>query len=1356
MSHSPSPQDPAEYPAGFPAGAAVGGSLAALFEAQAAAGPERVAVECGEETLTYQELDARANQIAAWLRAGGVRSGDCVAFLLPRSADVYAALLGVLKAGAAYVPLDPDYPGDRIGYILGDCSARALITVRGLVARAAGFAGATLVIDETRAALAALPAGPLPVEQAAGPGDLCYVIYTSGTTGRPKGVQIEHGSACQLVRSEAALFGPRPEDRIYQGFSIAFDASVEEVWLAFNSGAALIAATAEVVRSGPALAPWLARQRVTILSCVPTLLAMMEGEIPSLRLLILGGEACPPDLVRRWWRPGLRVVNTYGPTEATVVATAAECDPSRPVTIGKPLAGYTTAVVDEGLNAVAPGTAGELCIGGTGLARGYVGRPELTREKFVMLAISGAPPARYYRTGDLVRLNGEGDLEFLGRIDTQVKIRGFRVELSEIEAVLLEVPGIRAAVVTLREDVVGIASLAAFVVPAPGRALDSEVVRAALRERLPAYMVPGTIDPLEELPLLPSGKVDRKALPAPRTEAGAPRPAGRPARPGREHGILEVWAALFAPAAVSVTDDFFLDLGGHSLIAARMVSTLRARPEFGDLSMLDVYRHPTVEALSAELDRRSPVTAPGGAPARAAAADTADRPRIPFWRHFWCGTAQAAALLVVLAFTALQWLTPYLTYTIMVEEEYSFLEATLAAFASLILFYPLMLCIPILVKWAVIGRFRAGAYPLWGVYYFRWWLVRTIEAAVPVDYLTGTPWLNLYLRLMGARVGRNVFLDANTFGSYDLLSIGGDTSINVDCNLLGYRIEDGFLHLGHIRVGQGCFVGARATLREDTEMADGAALEDLSLLQRGRKIPEGETWRGSPAARCAAAPRPAAARPPGWALRAVYGLLLTLGLLLFPVLVSAALFPGIVVMNILNEMDPYYWYLGVAPMVGLSFVVLLALEIAAVKWLVVGRVKPGDHPIHSLYYVRKWFVGQTMDLSLDILGPLYASIYLAPWYRLLGARLGRGAEISTASFISPDLLSIGEESFIADSVSLGAPRVRDGVMTLGRTRIGRRSFIGNSALLPPGAVIGDRVLIGCLSAPPDDPAQAAREDTAWLGSPALFLPQRQATTAFGEETTFHPRLRLRLLRAAIEFVRVITPSTGFIILISLLFSAILVVRDELELWQTLLVFPLLYLACALVAAAVAILAKWLIVWRYRPGEHPLWTTLVWRNELLNALHEHLADPFLVAPLAGTPFVCWYFRLLGARIGRRVYMETTDLSEYDLAIIGDEAELNADCTVQTHLFEDRVMKMSTVEIGARCTVGAGSLVLYDTRMEPGSKLDDLSLLMKGETLPRGTAWGGVPARKVDGGDYGQRRLGIRAAGGATCAITPDRG
>jgi non-ribosomal peptide synthetase-like protein len=385
--------------------------------------------------------------------------------------------------------------------------------------------------------------------------------------------------------------------------------------------------------------------------------------------------------------------------------------------------------------------------------------------------------------------------------------------------------------------------------------------------------------------------------------------------------------------------------------------------------------------------------------------------------------------------------------------------------------------------------------------------------------------------------------------------------------------------------------------------------------------------------------------------------------------------------------------------------------------------------LHSFFYLRKWFFDQTMALSLDVLGPIYASVYLRPWYRALGAKIGGGAEISTASFASPDLLEVGEESFVADAVSLGAPRVSDGFVTLGRLRVGKRSFIGNSAVLPAGAEIGEEVLIGCLSTPPNDRQDALKRDSTWMGSPSVFLPQRQRSTEFPDRLTFNPPLRMRLLRAGIEFVRMIAPSTGFIALISVLFSVMLLLRDSFSLWQTLALFPILYSGTALIAALITIVLKWTLVWRYRPGERPLWSTFVWRNELLNAMHEHFAGPFLVDALTGTPFICWYFRLLGARIGRRVYLETSDISEFDLASVGDESVVNSDATIQTHLFEDRVMKVSSIKLGRGCSVGTGSLVLYDSEIGDGAVLGSCSLLLKGESLPAGTRWEGIPARRA---------------------------
>ena len=1291
-------------------------------------------MECNSVRMTYRELDASANQLARHLRSLGAGPETCVAFWLPRSIDVYITLLGIIKSGAAYVPLDAEYPTDRVTYILKDSGSRILIATPEFADRLIGFEGTIVPLDSDRAAISDRSPQRLTAEDApTGPENLCYVIYTSGSTGKPKGVQIEHRNAVHLVRTEAARFAIRTEDRVFQGFSIAFDASVEEVWLAWCAGATLVAGTAELVHAGPDLPRRLTELGITVLSCVPTLLTMMEGDLPTVRILIVGGEACSPDLVARWCQPGRRMFNTYGPTEATVIATWTECFPQMPITIGEPLPGYTAYVMDDQCRPLPPGETGELYLGGRGLARGYVGREDLTRERFLPVRISDSLEERLYRTGDLTRWTLDGQLEFLGRVDGQIKLRGFRVELSEIESELIRCPGVLAAAVTVREDVPGVPQLVAYLVSRTGGEFDEDQLRLSLRQTLPVYMIPSLFEPIELLPTLTSGKVDRKQLPPPRPRMA--RSSAMPA-PGAvtwtpqddfESQLAVVWNEIFSAPIDGPDMDFFVDLGGHSLLAARLVSSLRKFPQFADISMLDVYHYPTIATLARALRDRNSIASTGES------AQSPAKPRTvrlaSSRQHFLCGVVQSFGLYFVVGFFSLQWLAPYLAYTFLLDRGSSGLEAVFLSLLTLVLLYPVMLMLSIAVKWMVIGRIKPGRYPLWGAYFCRWWFVQSIHNIVPTSYLTGTPLLSWYYRLMGARIGTNVYLGNDGCQAYDLLSIGDESCLGADSHFTGATVEDGWLILGSIEIGQRCFVGTRTVLSPGSRMENDSELDDLSLLTADTTIPSEQCWQGSPSCRVERSrfskPRGVAVQP-SFSRRFAYSLLYIIGILIFPLLPMAAFFPGMAAMAHLNSLDDSYYYLLLSPLVATSFVVLISLEIAAVKWLLLGRVRPGSYPLHYGFYYRKWFVDRLLHLSLDVIGPLYSTLYLAPWYRLLGARIGHRAEVSTASFVSPDCLEIGQESFIADSVSLGAARIQNGVMLIDHTKIGQRTFIGNSALIPIGATIPDNSLIGCLSLPPQS---TMPEGSSWLGSPSFFLPQRQMNTDFSEEETFRPTRWLLAQRLFIEFFRITMPSTLFIIFTNILLSTILVMHGQMRIGWIIVLFPLLYMATGTTAALLMAGTKWLLMGRYRSCERPLWSPFVWRTEVVTSLLDNFASPFFLDLLAGTPYICWFFRLLGAKIGKRVYLDTTELTEFDLIQIGNDVAVNLDCTLQTHLFEDRVMKMAPVHVEQNCHLGAMSLVLYDTQIREGASVGDLSLVMKGESLPSNTSWTGIPGRRT---------------------------
>ena len=568
-----------------------------------------LAVDAAGGSLSYTELDARANQLARFLIRMGVQPGDRIGLLSDVAVDGYVGMLAALKAHAAFVPLDASFPADRVAYIASDARIRLILTRSHIVAALGPLASQVELacVDEAEDLIGAERHDPLtPGEVPQPPDELAYIIYTSGSTGRPKGVAVGHASICNFVRVAADAYGITRDDRVYQGMTIAFDFSAEEIWVPWMCCATLVPKPDGGKLLGPDLGAFLRERHVTALCCVPTLLATLQDDLPELRFLLVSGESCPRDLIARWHRPRRRFLNVYGPTEATVTATWTVVHPDRPVTIGVPLPTYSVVILDPEKDvALAPGTMGEIGIAGIGLADGYVNRPDLTERAFRpdFLGIPGNAPGKIYRTGDLGRVNPQGEIEHHGRIDTQVKIRGYRIELTEIESVLLRVPGIAQAVVNTHRPDPDVVELVAYYSPRKNSPpVDHGHVFETLRERLPAYMVPAYLEELPAIPVMASGKADRKRLPPPSgTRLQAARGALVAPANATEDALAAVLANVLEVDGVSVDSHFFDELGASSLLMARFNAALRERTALPSVSMKDIYLYPTVRALAASL-----------------------------------------------------------------------------------------------------------------------------------------------------------------------------------------------------------------------------------------------------------------------------------------------------------------------------------------------------------------------------------------------------------------------------------------------------------------------------------------------------------------------------------------------------------------------------------------------------------------------------------------------------------------------------------------------------------------------------------------------------------------------------------
>ncbi|HEY2293731.1 MAG TPA: amino acid adenylation domain-containing protein, partial [Thermoanaerobaculia bacterium] len=583
----------------------------------AAARHDAIALSSADGQLSYRELAVASNRLARHLRRLGAQPGDRVCLFLERSPAMVVAILAVLAAGAAYVPLDPTYPDERLRFLLTDSGARLVVAADAAAARLAAVLPDGVRLVRADGGEVERESGT-PLAPLAGPGDLAYLIYTSGSTGRPKGVGVTHGNVLRLFDATAGWFGFGPEDVWTLFHSYAFDFSVWELWGALAHGGRLVIVPWLVSRSPRLFHELLIDEQVTVLNQTPSAFSQLAREdeaasargavgLAPLRLVIFGGEALELQSLAPWFarhgdaRP--RLVNMFGITETTVHVTyrpLGRGDLGAGSRIGRPIPDLSLYLLDAALEPVALGAAGEIFVGGAGVAAGYLGRPELTAARFLPDPWSRRPGARLYRSGDLARHRPSGDLEIVGRIDHQVKVRGFRIEVGEIEAALADEAGVARALVRGVDDGAGGTRLVAYVVPRAGHQLEPRGLRRALERRLPPYMVPAAYAVIAELPLTVHGKVDLAALPIPQGGPSRRDPQdGRPLTPVEEE-VAATWAEVLEREPPGADDNFF-DLGGHSLLATQVIS--RLTESFGcDLPLAMLFERPTVALLGAGIE----------------------------------------------------------------------------------------------------------------------------------------------------------------------------------------------------------------------------------------------------------------------------------------------------------------------------------------------------------------------------------------------------------------------------------------------------------------------------------------------------------------------------------------------------------------------------------------------------------------------------------------------------------------------------------------------------------------------------------------------------------------------------------
>ena len=1355
-------------------------SLVDIWRRAVAATPAAVAVVTSKETLTYREVDMRADKLARWLaEVAGVRRNSLVGLIADRCAAMMVGIIGILKAGGAYVPMEPDNPAQRTAEIVEDsgmvtlvCQAgkdKSLSTVKSLdVVWLSEDGCEVLSSDSGSVDMRGADANAWCPPDVCG-SDLCYLLYTSGSTGRPKGVLIHHGGVTQTVAASIDTYALSPSDRALLISSFTFDASVALMWISFATGGSVaLAPVHEILDSLPGV---MRRMRCTWLDSVPTLLSLQsaeELERAGVTLVVAGGEAINEDLIARL-SGRIRMINAYGPTEVSIQSTLIECSVSmkRPRSIGRPLAGLRCYIVDRRSGALLPvGVAGELCIAGGQVGLGYHNRPLETSRSFVANPFvlnddddkaesDRAKFSRMYRTGDLCRWLPDGSIEFMGRIDQQVKLRGYRIELGEIASRLREVSGVVDAVCVLRQD-----RLVAYVVPVGA---DVAACKDHMRKSLPAYMVPSAIVPLDSFPVSTSGKLDARALPDPISIArnnpgqGSGAADSHPSlAEDRTQRILEICRGLLRDPELRVDDNLF-ERGLNSLIAISLTASLR-RAGLGTWSVGDILMHQSVFLLcsmnnrpsapfqaSQDPDSRTIVFAQANdASGSTTVTDASSQEVKPVseitYRQDSGGNMLIQALAVAVQFLFAELCAIPLMSLVYISSRDKgpadiVLYAVLGFFLYLFtLFFGVLCC-----KWMLIGKQTPGEVQLWSWRYLRWWFVQNLLDMVDSMFmhrLHGTPLLCWWYRALGARIGKNVLLWTSKIHDHDLICLGDNIFAYDDSILNPHIVMNGKLVFSTLTIGsdviigQGACVGPENCCNRPIIVPSKSILPPLSFFGENSTITSFQNFQ----------PPPEYGRP----RISLYSRLLVFIFAEMTEVIS--LVPAIICIDYMSNTESTLVLLICDVLLG----GIISLFTTLILFASVLRLAQGLMHLYPQYHSAAAYLVLMLSsrLTSDMVSiSLFESTPLISWYlRLLGAKIGRRCRLTFPKGVSDfSKLHFGDDVFTGSNL-----HVVTNVNYSNRSRvihIGNNVVITNSVVILEGVEISDDCMIGDMTLV--DASQRYEPGYAYVGSTkfARYFPKQVQS-----ESSF------KKLLSVLRVFAIILGRLCIIFLILVPWLILKVISDSIEnpyhaaffypVWTRLmdadadlqaqgqsmkghyyagLFMPMAVWSLAFMSCVAVFCFKWLAIRSFPVNVKFSFQSSFFERWCVFGILLSMSNGLILHYLRGTEWICVFMRCLGTKVSTNVFFWTQPPAEMDLYSFEDGTVISSYCVLQGHIVNTGMLEFRNTSLQKFSTLHTGASVLCGSTVCTQSSVMPRSLVLSGEMVEPHSAWRGCPAR-----------------------------